>query len=63
VEPSEELDSTTQSELVRELGQVLRDGHSGLRFDIEVVGVGELPRFELKSRRVVDKRGRDGGQP
>lgn len=63
VEPSEELDEARESKLVRELGQVLRDGHSGLRFDIEVVGVGELPRFELKSRRMVDKRGRDGGQP
>jgi len=62
VEPSAELDGTRRSELVRGLQQVLRDSHSGLRFEIEVVGIGELPRFELKSRRVVDSRARDGGQ-
>ena len=30
--------------------------HEGLNFRIERAGTGELPRFELKAKRTVDKR-------
>lgn len=39
------------------LDRALADGHGGLRFNVELAGPGELPRFELKARRLVDKRG------
>jgi phenylacetate-CoA ligase len=57
IELGVELDETRKTELTGELQRALGDAHSGLRFDIEVVGRGELPRFELKARRVIDKRG------
>jgi phenylacetate-CoA ligase len=38
------------------LGRDLAEAHEGLRFNIARAGCGELPRFELKARRVVDLR-------
>jgi phenylacetate-CoA ligase len=38
--------------LLRELSEA----HEGLRFGVERATAGSLPRFELKARRVVDKR-------
>ena len=39
------------------LNKALAAGHGGLRFNVELAPPGELPRFELKARRLVDKRG------
>lgn len=39
------------------LDAALADGHGGLRFRLEKVPTGTLPRWELKARRLVDKRG------
>jgi phenylacetate-CoA ligase len=36
--------------------KALRDNHEGLRFNVEVVAAGTLPRHEFKARRVVDHR-------
>ncbi|MGH2856618.1 MAG: phenylacetate--CoA ligase family protein, partial [Solirubrobacteraceae bacterium] len=37
--------------------------HEGLNFRIERAGAGELPRFELKAKRTIDKRGAPIGAP
>ncbi|CAN5684619.1 phenylacetate--CoA ligase [soil metagenome] len=34
----------------------LADAHEGLRFKVEQAGANALPRFELKAKRLVDKR-------
>jgi phenylacetate-CoA ligase len=34
----------------------LADAHEGLRFRVELAPPGSLPRFELKAKRLVDKR-------
>jgi phenylacetate-coenzyme A ligase PaaK-like adenylate-forming protein len=34
----------------------LADAHEGLRFGVQHVDVGTLPRFELKAKRVLDER-------
>lgn len=39
------------------LGRELADAHEGLRFKVERAERDSLPRFELKARRVVDRRG------
>lgn len=38
------------------LGLALRESHEGLRFNIELAIPGSLPRFELKAKRLTDKR-------
>jgi phenylacetate-CoA ligase len=38
------------------LAKALADAHEGLRFKIERVDYGTLPRFELKAKRLVDAR-------
>ncbi len=38
------------------LDAALFEGHGGLRFNLVQAQPGELPRFELKARRLVDKR-------
>ncbi len=42
--------------LAAALGKELAEAHEGLRFNVSVVEPGTLPRFELKSRRLVDRR-------
>jgi phenylacetate-CoA ligase len=39
------------------LAAALGAAHEGLRFDVEAVPRGSLPRFELKAKRLVDERG------
>jgi phenylacetate-CoA ligase len=39
-----------------QIDRALADGHGGLRFNVVQAGPGELPRFELKARRLIDKR-------
>jgi phenylacetate-CoA ligase len=44
-------------EPVRErLGVALGEAHEGLRFNLELVNRGSLPRFELKAKRLTDNR-------
>lgn len=42
--------------LARQLKKDLADAHEGLRFNLEPAEHGSLPRFELKAKRLVDKR-------
>ena len=41
----------------------LSQAHEGLNFRIERAGEGELPRFELKAKRTIDKRDAPIGAP
>ena len=43
-------------EIADTLHRQLALAHEGLNFRIEQAGTGELPRFELKAKRTVDKR-------
>jgi phenylacetate-CoA ligase len=42
--------------LIRALAKDLAAAHEGLRFNIEQMDHGTLPRFELKAKRLVDVR-------
>ena len=42
--------------LQAQLGKDLADAHEGLRFNVELAKAGELPRFELKAKRLQDLR-------
>jgi phenylacetate-CoA ligase len=44
------------SRLAADLGRELADAHEGLRFLLRRAGTGELPRFELKAKRLTDLR-------
>jgi phenylacetate-CoA ligase len=61
IEPTAALDEAREAKLLGELQRALSAAHSGLRFDVELVGEGELPRFELKARRLIDRRAQWGG--
>jgi phenylacetate-CoA ligase len=39
-----------------EIGRQLAEAHEGLRFGVRLAEVGSLPRFELKTKRLVDER-------
>ncbi|MCY2957315.1 MAG: AMP-binding protein [Planctomycetota bacterium] len=39
-----------------QLSKDLADAHEGLRFNVDLANVGELPRFELKAKRLQDLR-------
>ena len=56
VEPSPETTDAEWDDLAARLAKALAEAHEGLRFEVERAGVGELPRFELKARRTVDRR-------
>jgi phenylacetate-CoA ligase len=43
-------------EIERRLGDELAAVHEGLRFNVALAAAGELPRFELKAKRLVDLR-------
>jgi len=49
------------SELSARLGKDLAGAHEGLRFNLELMPAGSLPRYELKARRLVDARPLAGG--
>ena len=42
--------------IVSDLARALADAHEGLRFGVERVKTGTLPRFELKAKRLLDER-------
>ena len=43
-------------QLSKKLGADLAHAHEGLRFQLELADVGALPRFELKAKRLQDRR-------
>ncbi|HLU38672.1 MAG TPA: AMP-binding protein [Planctomycetota bacterium] len=47
---------TRWEEIQRQLGKDLADAHEGLRFNVALASPGELPRFELKAKRLQDLR-------
>lgn len=54
-----ELKAGLEAEWARlqpQIDRALADGHGGLRFNVVQAGAGELPRFELKARRMIDAR-------
>lgn len=56
VEPVPTMGDEPWSLLATDLGRELADAHEGLRFHIERATTGELPRFELKAKRLTDLR-------
>ncbi|MGW1678233.1 phenylacetate--CoA ligase family protein [Saccharopolyspora sp. NPDC002376] len=56
VEPSPVVDDARWELLAGKLGIDLADAHEGLRFLLERAAPGELPRPELKARRLTDLR-------
>lgn len=56
LEPAVGTDPAAVSEASREIARELAYAHQGLRFEVETVERGVLPRYELKARRVVDRR-------
>ncbi len=55
VEPKDEISPEVQSELMRRIGERLKI-KTNLRFEIEAVSPGALPRYTLKSKRFKDLR-------
>ena len=58
VEPGPEVPASNYPFLGVRLSDALASAHEGLRFRVEVVDPGTLPKFELKARRLQDLRGR-----
>ncbi|MGI8506469.1 MAG: phenylacetate--CoA ligase family protein, partial [Solirubrobacteraceae bacterium] len=56
VECKSDWENERWDELASALQKRLALGHEGLNFRVEHAGTGELPRFELKAKRTVDKR-------
>jgi phenylacetate-CoA ligase len=56
VEMKSEWSQDGWTSLSEDLHTRLSHAHEGLNFRIEQAGAGELPRFELKAKRTVDKR-------
>jgi phenylacetate-CoA ligase len=48
--------SESWEQLHHALHRRLGHAHEGLNFRIERAGTGELPRFELKAKRLIDMR-------
>ncbi len=45
-----------ENRILKALGKALAEGHEGLRFGVQKVQAGSLPRFELKAKRLQDDR-------
>jgi phenylacetate-CoA ligase len=56
VEPAPGTTEEAWAEMAGRLARALAEAHEGLRFEVERAEPGELPRFELKARRTVDRR-------
>ncbi len=63
VEVSPECSAPAWEEMAGRLKRELAEAHEGLNFGVQRAEAGELPRFELKARRVVDLRDRAIGAP
>jgi phenylacetate-CoA ligase len=56
IEPNVGVEAAVVDDLSVRLAATLADAHEGLRFGVKVVAVGTLPVFELKARRLLDRR-------
>jgi phenylacetate-CoA ligase len=56
VECSPTLPDDGWDRLAADLGRELAEAHEGLRFLLRRAATGELPRFELKAKRLTDRR-------
>ncbi len=56
VEVAERVGDEGWADMAERLAKELAAAHEGLRFNVDRAAAGELPRFELKARRTVDKR-------
>ncbi|MFL6296848.1 MAG: phenylacetate--CoA ligase family protein, partial [Actinomycetes bacterium] len=56
VEPAPDVTDEAWADMADRLAKALAEAHEGLRFEVERAAPGELPRFELKARRTVDRR-------
>jgi phenylacetate-CoA ligase len=56
VEPTPGVTDEAWADMAERLAKALAEAHEGLRFEVERAAPGELPRFELKARRTVDRR-------
>ena len=56
IELSEAARQGGNDSISQRLQRDLAEGHEGLRFNVEVAEPESLPRFELKARRLVDRR-------
>ncbi|MFL5795436.1 MAG: phenylacetate--CoA ligase family protein, partial [Actinomycetota bacterium] len=56
VEPAPDVSDEAWADMADRLAKALAEAHEGLRFEVERATPGELPRFELKARRTVDRR-------
>jgi phenylacetate-CoA ligase len=45
-----------ENRILKALSKALAEGHEGLRFGVQKVASGSLPRFELKAKRLQDDR-------
>lgn len=63
VECKSDWDIERWDELAQALHKRLALAHEGLNFALERAATGELPRFELKAKRTVDKREQPIGAP
>ncbi|MCZ6750702.1 MAG: hypothetical protein O7E51_02610, partial [Acidobacteria bacterium] len=54
-EPQPELPQEKYAELSRGIDKRIRDALK-IRLEVELVAPGTLPRYELKTRRIVDQR-------
>lgn len=57
VEPLPSFPAEDYPSLAKRVSKGLSIAHEGLRFNVEVVEPGELPTFDLKAKRLIDKRG------
>jgi phenylacetate-CoA ligase len=56
LEPAATVDDTGWDLLSGRVAAELADSHEGLRFHVRRAATGELPRFELKAKRLTDLR-------
>jgi phenylacetate-CoA ligase len=56
VETTPAVDSDAWAALEHDLGADLAQAHEGLRFRVHRAATDELPRFELKAKRLTDLR-------
>lgn len=56
IEPNAGVEATVVDHLPARLTAALADAHEGLRFGVVVVAADTLPVFELKARRLLDRR-------
>jgi phenylacetate-CoA ligase len=56
LEPHPRVAEAIAAGLPRQIQKDLAEAHEGLRFDVTLVEAGTLPTFELKARRLLDRR-------